>query len=168
MLLIKTLSIHSVFLLFAISLKEVFRSILQSFANVIRKHLYWCSSLKNREYKFSRKDFIKVSFLWNLWNFSEQLFTRTTFDEYFCFGVGPAQLCQSNKYLNRLTKQINTLRSNQSYFVKQLPPQKKSRNIQQQLCPWWSPVIIKSQVKLAEAGVHIFMEYFQFRQSITL
>ena len=36
------------------------------------------------------------------------------------------------------------------------------------ICSWWSPVLIKSQVKLAEAGVHIFLEYFQFCQSITL
>ena len=33
-------------------------------------------------------------------------------------GVAPAQPYQSNKYLIWLTKQINTLTSNQSYFVK--------------------------------------------------
>ena len=57
-------------------------------------------------------------------------------------GVGPAQPYQSNKYLIWLTNQINTLTSNQSYFVK--------------------------QVILAEAGVNIFLEYFQSRQGITL
>ena len=57
-------------------------------------------------------------------------------------GVGPVQSYQSNKYLIWLTKQINTLTSNQSYFVK--------------------------QVIFAEAGVHIFLEYFQFCQGITL
>ena len=55
---------------------------------------------------------------------------------------GQVQSYQSNKYLICLTKQINTLTSNQSYFVK--------------------------KVILAETGVYIFLEYFQFRQGITL
>ena len=57
-------------------------------------------------------------------------------------GVGPAQPYQSSKYLIWLTKQINTLTNNQSYILK--------------------------QVRLAEAGIHIFLEYFRFRQGITL
>ena len=57
-------------------------------------------------------------------------------------GVDPAQPYQSSQYLIWLAKQINTLTSNQSYFVK--------------------------QVILAEAGVHIFLKYFQFHQGITL
>ena len=35
---------YSFFLLFAVFLKQLFRSVLQNFANVIRKHLHWCSS----------------------------------------------------------------------------------------------------------------------------
>ena len=80
---------------------------------------------------------------------------------------GSAHPYQSNKYLIWLTEQMNTFINNQSYFMKQLLL-KKSRNIQQQLCPWWSLVLINSQAKLAEPGVHIVLEYFQFRQSITL
>ena len=41
--------------------------------------------LKKQMLQYSWKDFIKVFFLWNLWNFSEQPFCRTTFGKCFCF-----------------------------------------------------------------------------------
>ena len=34
------------------------------------------------------------------------------------------------------------------------------------ICPWWSPVLIKSQVKFAESVFNIFLQHFQFRQRI--
>ena len=74
--------------------------------------------------------------------FQSSFFLEQHWPNVSVWGVGPAQPYQSSKYVIWLTKQINTLTSNQSYFVK--------------------------QVILAEAGVHSFLEYFQFRQGITL
>ena len=74
--------------------------------------------LNSRDYMYSRKNFIKVSFLWNLWNFSEQLLSITTFGDVSVSGVSPAQPYHSKKYLIWLTKQINTLPSNQGCSVK--------------------------------------------------
>ena len=34
------------------------------------------------------------------------------------------------------------------------------------MCPWWSTILIKSQVKFAKARFQIFFEHFHFRQRI--
>ena len=80
--------------------------------------------------------------------------------------VGLTWPCQSNKCLIWLTKQINTFTSNQSYLVKYLVQKKPEDSTVK--CLWWSLIFIKSQVKLATAGAHIFLECFQFSQSIIL
>ena len=125
MLLIKTPSIHSVFPLFAISLKQLFRSILQNFADVIRKCLYWCSSLKTKAANIQEKTSSKFLSCEICEIFQNRFFLEQLSANVSVSGVGPAQPYQSNKDLIWLTKQINTLTSNQSYFVKQLLPSKK-------------------------------------------
>ena len=71
-------------------LKQLFsRSCLQNFAKFIRKLLWWSSSSKVTDRNLSKEVFIKGSFLWRLQSFVEQLLSRTTFGESFCFGGLP-------------------------------------------------------------------------------
>ena len=108
-----TLSIYSVFLLFAIFLKQLFRSVLRNFANVIGVLLKKAEAASIQERTSSKFLSCEICEFFQNSLFLEQLSANVSVS-----GVGPAQPYQRNKYLILLTKQINILTSNQSYFVK--------------------------------------------------
>ena len=117
------LSIHSVFLLFAISLKPMFRSVLQNFAKAPVLELFLIKSeAANIQERTSKILSCRVCKIFQNSFFLEQLSVNVSIS-----GVGAAQPYQRNKYLIYLNKQINTLTSNQSYLSSPLPLQMKKR-----------------------------------------
>ena len=155
---------HSVFLLLTISLKQLLRSALQNFVKVKRKDLWWSSSSKGTCCNISRKDFIKGLSCEICEIFQNNSF-QNNFRRMFLFRELALRRSIKTKsiWFGSLNKET-PLTSNQRYLVKQLF-QKKSK-YSAVTCPWWSTVLIKSKVKFAEAGFHIFLQHFQFRQSI--
>ena len=100
---------QSVFLLLTISLLTAVQECSPKFCESRKKRLVMEFFLeKHRLQQLSRKDFIKGSFLWNLWNFSEQFFLEQLSANVFVSGVGLAQPYQNKKYLIWITKKINT------------------------------------------------------------
>ena len=78
----------------------LFRNVLQKFAKVIRKYLWWNSSWNVAGWNFTWKGLhpVKGFIPLKLGNFSEQFLPRTTFGECFCFGSCPCGAL-SKKYL---------------------------------------------------------------------
>ena len=64
----------------------LFRNV-QKFAKIIKNICDWVLLKKFQIAIELSKDFIKGLFLWNSWNFSEQLHSRTTFSECFCLAA---------------------------------------------------------------------------------
>ena len=93
-----------------------------------------------------RKDFTKGSFPWNLRNFSQQLLSRATFGECFCFEspikfVSPFGFTKTNKHSLQVVRVT---------FSNCFP--ERRWNIRS----WWSLITIKTQVKVTEARFRHF------------
>ena len=119
------LSIHSVSLLFAISLKPMFRSVLQNLAKTPVLQLFLIKSeAVNIQERTSKILSCRVCEIFQNSFFLEQLSANVSVS-----GVGAAQPYQSNKYLIWLNKQINTLTSNQSYLSSPPSAPNEKKNI---------------------------------------
>ena len=86
-----------------------------------------------------------------MWNFSEQFFLEQLLVNVSVSWVGLAPPFQNNKYLIWLTKQINTPSQVSELFTEIAFPKEKV-----EICLWWSTILIKSHIKFAEVGFHIF------------
>ena len=130
MLLIDCDLFHLLFLL-AISLKQLFRNVLQNFAKVIKNICNWVLHRKLQAACYQGMTSSKV-LSWEIWKiFLNSFLLEQLSANVFVSGVGLAQLYRSKKYLIWVIKQITPLTNIQSYFYKLAFPKIKNRNILQ-------------------------------------
>lgn len=108
---------HSFFLSLAISLKQLYRNVLQNFAKVMRKQLRWSSSSKGTGSNLSGRVFIKGYFLWQFLKFFRTASFQSNFRRMF-WGLALRSPIKTASIWFCWLDKYTPLTSNHKYFVK--------------------------------------------------